>query len=66
MEFALDIARAITWNFRNLVETFTLRRRVQDRRTVSDRVVMRRMRSKLAIVMALTEARKSASKMAWK
>jgi GT2 family glycosyltransferase len=66
MEFALDIARAITWNFWNLRETIKLRRSVQDRRKVSDKVVMSRMRSKLAIVMALAEARKSASKVVWK
>ena len=43
--FAIDVAKAITWNFRNLRETLTLRGRVQDHRTISDRVVMKRMRN---------------------
>jgi len=64
--FASDIVKAITWNFRNLKETLTLRSLIQSRRTKSDEVVKKRMIRGLAMVRALVDARKNASEIVWK
>jgi GT2 family glycosyltransferase len=63
--FAVDVVRAITWNLRNLKETLILRRVIQSRRTKSDQIVKKRMVNGLAIVRALIDARRNASRISW-
>lgn len=64
--FAIDIARAISWNLRYLRETLFLRGKTQRARRKSDAFVMRRMTKKLAIVIAFSSVSKKSSGLAWK
>jgi GT2 family glycosyltransferase len=65
-EFAVDVARAIMWNLRNLKDTLRLRCLIQSRRTKSDGVVKKRMINELAIVRSFVDSRRDASGIVWK